>query len=481
MTRNSTLHPTKPRRFALRATRLTIMLTAALLCLFANSFSYASSTPEHSDAESFSEYPHYLYKRLLKAQRQNRLLSKRNELLKQRVDRKSARIDQLKEFRNQSVQLGPRPFFLVDDMDEGPLKERLQKCENGPFSPSDFSIGHRGAALQFPEHTVESYTAAAKMGAGIMECDVTFTSDRELVCRHSQCDLHTTTNILETPLAAECSVPFTPADPTTNTPASAQCCTSDITLAEFKTLKGKMDAANPNASTVAEYLDGTPNFRTDLYSSRGTLMTHAESIELFKKLNVKFTPELKSPSVDMPYEGDYTQQDYAQQMINDYIKAGVNPDDVWAQSFNIEDVEYWIHNNPEFGNQAVFLDSRVYNDDSFVASLQDFEAMFANGVRIIAPPTFALVTTNSLGKVVPSEYAKLAKQAGLEIIAWTVERSGLLADGGGFYYSSIENVTNNDGDMFNLIHVLAKRVGVLGIFSDWPATTTYYANCMNLD
>ena len=52
------------------------------------------------------------------------------------------------------------------------------------------------------------------MGAGIIECDVTFTKDRELVCRHSQCDLHTTTNILTVPeLAAKCTQAFSPADP----------------------------------------------------------------------------------------------------------------------------------------------------------------------------------------------------------------------------------------------------------------------------
>ena len=111
------------------------------------------------------------------------------------------------------VQLGPRPFFLVDDMTESPLKQRLQQCaEAGAFSKTDFSIGHRGAPLQFPEHTNESYTAAARMGAGIVECDVTFTKDKELVCRHAQNDLHTTTNILLTPLAANCTQPFTPAD-----------------------------------------------------------------------------------------------------------------------------------------------------------------------------------------------------------------------------------------------------------------------------
>ena len=50
------------------------------------------------------------------------------------------------------------------------------------------------------------------MGAGILECDVTFTNDGQLVCRHDQCDLHTTTNILVTPLAAKCSEPFSPAE-----------------------------------------------------------------------------------------------------------------------------------------------------------------------------------------------------------------------------------------------------------------------------
>src|SRR5262245_65034100 len=84
-----------------------------------------------------------------------------------------------------SIQLGPRPFFLVNDMADGPLKRELQRCSSGPFMRTDFSIGHRGAGLQFPEHTRESYEAGARMGAGIVECDVTFTKDQELVCRHA--------------------------------------------------------------------------------------------------------------------------------------------------------------------------------------------------------------------------------------------------------------------------------------------------------
>ena len=143
------------------------------------------------------------------------------------------------------AQIGPRPFYLVDKMKDGPLKQQLSQC-TGPFHKTNFSVGHRGAALQFPEHSRESYMAAARMGAGVIECDVTFTKDRQLVCRHSQCDLHTTTNILSVPaLASKCSQPFNPADPASGKKASAKCCTSDITLAEFKSLTAKMDGFNP--------------------------------------------------------------------------------------------------------------------------------------------------------------------------------------------------------------------------------------------
>ncbi len=381
--------------------------------------------------------------------------------------------------------VGPRPYYLVGDMDDGVLKKKLQGCGNQKIKKTDFSIGHRGAAMQFPEHSRESYEAAARMGAGIIECDVTFTSDRELVCRHSQCDLHTTTNILATPLAEKCSVPFTPAviDPQTGetlSPATAQCCTSDLTLAEFKSLKAKMDAYNPNATTVAEYMDATPGWRTDLYSSKGTLMTHKESIELFKKLGVKMTPELKSASVGMPYEGDYTQEIYAQQMINDYREAGVKPEDVFAQSFNLDDILYWLKNEPDFGKQAVYLDDRVYEEPSFVATQADMDSLAAQGVNIIAPPMWALVTLDNYGDIVPSNYAMYAKAAGLDIITWTLERSGLLKNGGGWYYQTTTAAIDNDGDAMVMLDVLAKEVGVLGVFSDWPATVTYYANCMGI-
>lgn len=389
------------------------------------------------------------------------------------------------------IQLGPRPFFLVDDMESGSLKSKLEGCGNGPFRKTYFSIGHRGAPLQFPEHTRESYVAAARMGAGILECDVTFTRDKELVCRHSQCDLHTTTNILETPLAEKCTRPFVPAqfDASGNLlqEASAQCCTSDITVEEFKSLKGKMDAFNPAAKDVKEYLDGTAAWRTDLYAgpTSGTLLTHRESIELFRKLGVKMTPELKSATVAMPHDsdgdgvGDYTQEHYAQQMIDEYKAENVRPRDVYPQSFDIRDIRYWITHEPDFGKQAVYLD-----DANTVADLPNAEqlaAYKAEGINIVAPPIFALLGVDGSGNIVASPYAAQAKSAGLDIITWTLERSGLLADGdNGFYYQTFDSAIKREGDVMKVLDVLNRDVGILGIFSDWPATVTYYANCMTL-
>ncbi|MGR9053487.1 MAG: glycerophosphodiester phosphodiesterase family protein [Gammaproteobacteria bacterium] len=386
--------------------------------------------------------------------------------------------------KNQKIQLGPRPFFLVDKLPDGELKDALQQCTEGPFYKTDFAIGHRGAALQFPEHSKESYQAAARMGAGIVECDVTFTKDKELVCRHSQCDLYTTTNILATELAEQCT---TPPDFNSDKPfANVQCCTSDITLAEFKTLKAKMDAGNPNARTVEEFMSATPNWRTDLYSADATVMSHAESIELFKQLGVKMTPELKTPSVSMPYkmnpdddnETPFTQALFAQKMLDEYKAAGVKPEKVYAQSFDKEDILYWLANEPEFGKQAVFLDD-VDTEADLPQAIADLDTLANDGVKIVAPPLWALVTLDANGNIVPSAYALAAKAAGLGIITWTLERSGLLKDGGGWYYQTITDAVDNDGDALELLDVLAKDVGILGIFSDWPATVTYYANCMN--
>lgn len=378
-----------------------------------------------------------------------------------------------------NVQVGVRPYFLVDNMDEGPLKEKLLNCSEQEFETTDFVFAHRGAPLQFPEHTLQSYKAAHRQGAGVIECDVAFTKDKELVCRHAQCDLHTTTNILNTTLASKCTTPFQPANGTA--PASAKCCTSDITLAEFETLCGKMDGFNPNGTTVLEYMDGTPYFRTDLYSSGcPKLMTVDSYIPLIDSWGLKYTPELKTPEVPMPFDG-YTQQQYAQDLVDKFYKYGIEPERVWLQSFLPDDIYYWIDNEPAFGKQAVFLDERVDTPAGYANATASIPALAARGVKVMAPAMFALTKLDDAGKIIPSEYAIACQKAGLDIVAWSFERSGWLQiGGGGYYYDYVKNVTYNDGDMLTVLDVLAQQVKIKGLFSDWPATVTYYANCFGL-
>jgi glycerophosphoryl diester phosphodiesterase len=250
-----------------------------------------------------------------------------------------------------------------------------------------------------------------------------------------------------------------------------------------------MDASNPNATTPAEYQGGTANWRTDLYATGATLLTHKESIKLLKKLGSKYTPELKGANRAAKLQVEHvfgSQAAYAQAMIDDYNDADVSPRKVWAQSFNKEDILYWIKNEPAFGKQAVYLDDA--NVPADVPTKAELKGYAAQGIKIVAPPMWVLLDVKN-GKIVPSQYAKNAKAAGLDIITWTLERSGRIVEevlptkgtaSPSFYYQTTLDALKNDGDLMTTLDVLAKQVGILGIFSDWSGTVTYYASCMDL-
>jgi glycerophosphoryl diester phosphodiesterase len=91
-------------------------------------------------------------------------------------------------------------------------------------------------------------------------------------------------------------------------------------------------------------------------------------------------------------------------------------------------------------------------------------------VKIIAPPMPALLMMNAAGK--SSQYARDIKRFGFDIITWTFERSDLRqgASKAGFYYlfDPQGQAVKKDSDMYKALDVLARRVGILGIFSDCP-------------
>jgi glycerophosphoryl diester phosphodiesterase len=386
------------------------------------------------------------------------------------------------------VSLGPRPYYLIQNMTDGPLKSKLESCQNALVSITAWSIGHRGGGtLQIPEETVQSTMAGARMGAGILECDVSFTQDLGLVCRHDICDLHTTTDILLRPeLAQKCNTPFTPANATHA--ANALCCTTDITKDEFMTLCGKMDGFNASATNVEDYQHGTPSFRTELYDTCGQLMSLDSYIELVDSLPGyrNFTPELKTPpsAVPMPFNG-YTQAQYSRDMIDTFVQHGIDHRRVWPQSFNPADIYLWLNEYPAWGAQAVFLDEDGDDPSNFTTAVNRLPALKASGVNIIAPPFNYLMSVGGPNNdtIVPSIYATTAKAAGLDIITWSFERSGPLtqvAANDDYYYGSVLSAVHEDGQMYEILDLMGREIGVLGMFADWSATPTYYANCFGL-
>ncbi len=72
------------------------------------------------------------------------------------------------------------------------------------------------------------------------------------------------------------------------------------------------------------------------------------------------------------------------------------------------------------------------------------------------------------------------KKAGMEIVTWSFDRSGWPNKGGDYYYQYVAKAINLDGDMYTAVDVLAQTVKIKVIFTDWPATAVYYANCFGL-
>ena len=371
----------------------------------------------------------------------------------------------------QPAQLGVRPFWLLEKLEPGALKDRLQACaaETAGYPRSALAVGHRGAALFFPEHTREGYLAAVRQGAGFVECDAVPTADGALVCRHSDRDLAETTNLLATPLAAKCRKPFRPG-------RKPDCRTSDLTLAEFLSLEGWPEGRNEAARRPEDYYRAAPAWRTLAYAP-GAVMSHRRYIELLEPTGVNFIPELKK--ADLP--PGLSLEAYRRRIVDDYRELGVPPERVYLQSFDLEDLRYWRRYAPEYAKNAVWLDGR-YKERGFDPAHPErlkpsMAALAAEGLRFLSPPLWVLLALDDDGRIVPSAYAGAARAAGLELIPWTLERSGPLTGGGGWYYRSVRPAIRSDGDVYRVLDVLVNQIGVYAIFSDWPATVTFFDAC----
>ena len=174
-------------------------------------------------------------------------------------------------------------------------------------------------------------------------------------------------------------------------------------------------------------------------------------------------------------------------MIDEFKRAGVNPRDVSPQSFNLADVLYWITHEPalrQTGRVSRRRRSRRWHsapDRRRAAGRARTRACGSSRRRFRRCSRWTQQQHSSCRR----STRKDIKAAGLGIITWSFERADLRrgAAFGGFYaaYDPEGRVVKKDSDMYLALDALAQDVGIIGVFSDWPATVSYYASCMGLE
>jgi len=172
---------------------------------------------------------------------------------------------------------------------------------------------------------------------------VTFPKDCEFISRHaqSQCDLHTTTDIVLRPeINANCAVPI-------ETGISPKCCTSNPLLKKSNHSTGKW---TPAEASMSRLLKNTRMAARLIGVRCTTIPTHKESIQLLSSLTKEHSLENSRPRICYYAVRKYLHSGgYIQKIIHEYVELGVDPKDVWRQSFNSDDAICWV-NNSDFGD-----------------------------------------------------------------------------------------------------------------------------------
>ena len=101
----------------------------------------------------------------------------------------------------------------------------------GGREQSPLVIGHRGAAGYLPDHTLEGYALAIKLGADYIEPDLVATKDGHLIARHEP-NIISTTDVGSHPEFADRET-----TKMVDGVAETGFFASDFTLAEIKTLR----------------------------------------------------------------------------------------------------------------------------------------------------------------------------------------------------------------------------------------------------
>jgi glycerophosphoryl diester phosphodiesterase len=256
----------------------------------------------------------------------------------------------------------------------------------GARDESPLVIGHRGAAGYLPDHTLEGYELAIKLGADYIEPDLVATKDGHLIARHEP-NITTTTDVGSHPEFADRET-----TKIVDGVAETGFFASDFTLKEIKTLR----AIQPLAE------------RPQQFNGQFEIPTLSEVIDLAKRWSKKLDrqigvyPETKHPTyhagLGLPLE---------QRLVKVLRREGWNErrSPVFIQSFEQSNLK--LLNNLTPVRLVQLVDANDVAPDGTITYAPPFDRPYdwtVSGNPVLQSRTFGFFTTDA-GLEEISEYA----------------------------------------------------------------------------
>ena len=312
-------------------------------------------------------------------------------------------------------------------------------------------IGHRGASGYRPEHTLASYSLAARMGADFVEPDLVITKDGVLVARHEP-EIEDTTDVENHPEFASRRT-----TKVIDGVAFEGFFVEDFTLAELKTLRAE---------------ERIPALRQEntIYNGRYAIPTFQEVIDLTRRLSrqldreIGIYPETKHPtyfrSIGKPLEEPLVRILRRNDLDGRRAK-------IFVQSFEVNNLK-WLNRRIDaplvqlLSSGSPADDSgRTYAEMATAAGLKDI-AKYADGV---GPSKTYIVPRVANSEQPPTTFIRDAHRAGLLVHPYTFRNENS--------FQSLEK--QNPGSPSDYGQAFAEyaqffALGVDGVFSDNPDT-----------
>ncbi|MCH7232432.1 glycerophosphodiester phosphodiesterase [Glycomyces sp. L485] len=296
-------------------------------------------------------------------------------------------------------------------------------------------IAHRGASGYVPEHTMEAYRLAVRLGADVIEPDLVLTADGELLARHEP-ELSDTTDVEARPEFADRKT-TRDVDGTEMTGWFAD----DFTVAELKTLRAEERLPELRPRSAA-------------WDGRFELVTYDEILDYVEGLGreVVTYPEMKHPAYydDM---GLSIEDALAETLAERGLDEEASP--VWVQSFDYESLV-------EIGEA---IDNPIGLNIGGSGAISDADLdLYAETLDAISLSKNRIVPRDADGRLLDAtDVIERAHERGLEVHVWTFrnENAFLPAD---------FRRAHGDAEWGDYMaeYELFYDLGVDAVFSDFP-------------